>query len=40
MQLAKHYKDFFNSKGELRKIKNLKYWLLKDILMDKYKFTE
>jgi len=40
IQFAKQSKEFFNSKGELRCIKHLKHWLLKDILIDKYKFSE
>ena len=39
-QLGKQSREFFNCKGELRCIKNLKFWLLKDILIDKYKFSE
>ena len=39
-QLGKKSSRFFNCKGELRCIKNLKHWLLKDILIDKYKFSE
>ncbi|KAF7726972.1 serine/threonine protein kinase, CMGC group [Apophysomyces ossiformis] len=31
-------KEFFNSKGELRRIKRLKYWGLKDVLHEKYGF--
>ena len=38
--LGKNTKEFFNCKGELRNIKNLKPWLLKDILIDKYKFSK
>lgn len=40
IQLGKFSKDFFNRKGELRVIKNLKPWLLLNVLMEKYKFTE
>ncbi|CCH60619.1 hypothetical protein TBLA_0D01110 [Henningerozyma blattae CBS 6284] len=32
--------DFFNSRGNLRNISKLKYWPLKDVLMEKYKFEE
>uniref|UniRef100_A0A6B2L5E2 non-specific serine/threonine protein kinase n=1 Tax=Arcella intermedia TaxID=1963864 RepID=A0A6B2L5E2_9EUKA len=31
---------FFNQNGELRYIKNLKFWPLKNVLCDKYKFNE
>ncbi|KAG0169457.1 serine/threonine protein kinase, CMGC group [Apophysomyces sp. BC1015] len=31
-------KEYFNSKGELRRIRRLKYWGLKDVLHEKYGF--
>ena len=40
VQLGKQSNEFFNRKGELRYIKNLKIWLLKDLLVDKYKFSQ
>ncbi|CAG87344.2 DEHA2D15862p [Debaryomyces hansenii CBS767] len=32
-------RDFFNSRGELHRIQKLKPWSLKDVLMEKYKFS-
>lgn len=32
-------KDFFNSDGELRRVSKLKPWGLKDVLIEKYKFS-
>lgn len=32
-------RDFFNSRGELHRILKLKPWCLKDVLMEKYKFS-
>lgn len=37
---GKYSREFFNSKGELRKISKLKPWGLKDVLIDKYKYNE
>jgi serine/threonine-protein kinase SRPK3 len=31
-------KDYFNKKGELKKIQNLKFWSLVDVLIEKYEF--
>jgi len=39
IQLGKRSKEFFNLKGELRLIKKLKFWLLEDLLVEKYKFS-
>jgi len=39
VQLGKRSKEFFNMKGELRLIKKLKFWLLEDLLIEKYKFS-
>jgi len=39
-QSGKFATNFFNRKGELRYIKNLKFWPLKDVFMEKYKFSE
>ncbi|CCK72284.1 serine/threonine protein kinase SKY1 KNAG_0J02030 [Huiozyma naganishii CBS 8797] len=36
---GKNTKNFFNSKNKLRNISKLKYWPLKDVLMEKYKFN-
>jgi serine/threonine protein kinase len=33
-------KHFFNKRGELRRIKELKYWPLESVLVEKYKFKE
>ncbi|RHY33010.1 hypothetical protein DYB32_001991 [Aphanomyces invadans] len=35
---GKYSSEYFNRKGELRKIHNLKFWALKDVLADKYEF--
>jgi serine/threonine-protein kinase SRPK3 len=32
--------SYVNRKGELKAIRNLKLWGLRDVLMDKYKFSE
>lgn len=32
-------KEFFNRKGELKRIRNLKFWELEQVLMEKYRFT-
>jgi len=37
---GKFSKNFFNSQCDLRYIKSLKYWPLKDVLREKYKFAE
>jgi len=39
-QTGKFSSNFFNRKGELRYIKNLKYWPLKEVFLEKYKLTE
>jgi serine/threonine-protein kinase SRPK3 len=39
-QTGKYTRNFFNRKGELRFIKNLRFWPLKDVLKEKYKFPE
>ncbi|EQC35790.1 CMGC/SRPK protein kinase [Saprolegnia diclina VS20] len=36
---GKYSKDYFNKKGDLKKIHNLKFWGLKDVLMEKYEFA-
>ena len=36
---GKYAKDYFNRKGDLRHIKNLKFWTLEQVLRDKYAFT-
>jgi len=37
---GRYTREFFNSRGELRNISRLKPWGLKEVLMDKYKYTE
>eukprot|EP00300_Choanocystis_sp_HF-7_P017540 c19760_g1_i3.p1 GENE.c19760_g1_i3~~c19760_g1_i3.p1 ORF type:complete len:506 (+),score=134.22 c19760_g1_i3:528-2045(+) len=37
---GKHCRDFFNRKGELRHIKSLSRWSLRDVLVQKYHFSE
>jgi len=37
---GKHSKNFFNRKGELRKIDGFHYWPLKNVLTEKYKIKE
>jgi serine/threonine-protein kinase SRPK3 len=37
---ARGAKDFFNRKGELRRIRNLKFWSLKEVLIEKYSFSQ
>ena len=37
---GKHAGEYFNRKGELKHIHNLKYWGLRDVLRDKYKLTD
>jgi len=39
-QTGKFARNFFNRKGELRYIKHLKFWPLRDVFMEKYKFAE
>jgi serine/threonine-protein kinase SRPK3 len=39
-QTGKFARNFFNRKGELRYIKHLKFWPLRDVFIEKYKFTE
>lgn len=36
---SKYAREFFNSRGELHKISKLKPWGLKDVLIEKYKFS-
>ncbi|KAF1334761.1 Cmgc/srpk protein kinase, partial [Globisporangium splendens] len=36
---ARGTKEFFNRKGELKRIRNLKFWELQEVLMEKYRFT-
>ncbi|KAL3234558.1 Serine/threonine-protein kinase SKY1 [Nakaseomyces bracarensis] len=37
---GKYTRTFFNSKGQLRNISKLKFWPLKDVLKEKYKFQD
>lgn len=37
---GKHSPLFFTPDGELKAIKNLKIWYLKDVLREKYKFSD
>jgi len=37
---GKYSRDFFNSKGQLKNIKNLTYWPLKKVLIEKYHWSE
>lgn len=37
---GKYTRTFFNSKGQLRNISKLKFWPLKDVLKEKYKYAE
>jgi len=37
---GKYSKDYFNRFGELKHIQSLKYWGLKDVLHEKYSFSE
>ncbi|CAI5716921.1 unnamed protein product [Hyaloperonospora brassicae] len=32
-------RDFFNRKGDLKRIRNLKYWSLQQVLIEKYRFS-
>lgn len=36
---GKYASDYFNRKGELRNIRNLKFWSLESVLMEKYHFN-
>lgn len=36
---SKYTREYFNSRGELRKINKLKPWGLKDVLVEKYKYS-
>ena len=36
---GKRASEYFNRKGDLRNIQHLKYWGLKDVLHEKYKFS-
>jgi len=38
-QTCHNYSDFFNKKGDLKKIKELKIWPLENVLVDKYDYT-
>jgi len=38
--VGKNSRNFFNRRGELRKIKSLKMWTLLEVLCEKYKFSE
>ncbi|SCU82478.1 LADA_0C05622g1_1 [Lachancea dasiensis] len=40
LETGRHSRTFFNSKGMLRNISKLKFWPLKDVLHEKYKFSE
>lgn len=43
LQLAlggKHSNDFYDIRGELRQIKNLNFWPLKNVLTEKYRFVD
>jgi serine/threonine protein kinase len=40
LSAGKRYKDYFNRKGELRNIQKLKAWPLREVLYEKYKFSE
>ena len=37
---GKLYKKFFDRTGHLRRIRGLKYWPLKKVLTEKYRFRE
>jgi len=37
---GKYTSDYFNRRGDLRYIKDLKFWPLKDVLYEKYRFSE
>jgi serine/threonine-protein kinase SRPK3 len=36
---GKYSKNFFDKRGSLKRIKQLKYWPLEEVLMEKYHFT-
>ena len=36
---GKYSKDYFNRKGELKHIRHLKNWSLKEVLQEKYKMS-
>ena len=36
---GKYVSEFFNRKGELKRIRKLKYWSMPDVLTEKYDFT-
>ena len=40
LNTGRHARNFFNSRGQLRNISRLKFWPLKDVLMEKYRFSE
>ncbi|SCV05872.1 LANO_0H17040g1_1 [Lachancea nothofagi CBS 11611] len=40
LNTGRHARTFFNSKGQLRNISKLKYWPLKEVLREKYKFSD
>lgn len=40
LENGKYTKNYFNSRGQLRNISKLKFWPLKDVLIEKYKFSE
>ena len=37
---GKYSKDFFNRKGELKRLQKLKFWSLEDVLIEKYRLCE
>lgn len=39
LSTGRHARTFFNSRGQLRNISKLKFWPLKDVLMEKYRFA-
>ncbi|SCU83323.1 LAME_0C04742g1_1 [Lachancea meyersii CBS 8951] len=39
LKTGRHSRTFFNSRGQLRNISKLKFWPLKDVLHEKYKFS-
>lgn len=40
LENGRYTKNYFNSRGQLRNISKLKFWPLKDVLIEKYKFSE
>jgi len=40
LNAGKHTADYFNKRGELKHIHHLNYWAMKDVLREKYKFTD